>query len=69
MRVIQKIKTRKVLDMAKEKKDKHKKDHSKDKKRKREEEDESKHAENARRLVSRHRDVLALFITFQPGQS
>ena len=38
--------------MAKEKKDKHKKDNGKDKKRKRDREDESKHAEKARKLVS-----------------
>ena len=46
--------------MAKDKKDKHKKDHSKDKKRKRDEEEESKHAEKARRLVSRHQNSIAL---------
>lgn len=44
--------------MAKDKKDKHKKDHSKDKKRKRDEEEESRHAEKARKLVSRHHDML-----------
>ncbi len=56
--------------MAKDKKEKHKKDHSKDKKRKRDEEEESKHAEKARRLVSCHQDTLSLaIITLYAGQS
>ena len=45
------------LKMAKDKKDKHKKDHSKEKKRKRDEEEEFRHAEKARKLVNRRHDI------------